>query len=90
MPESPKEDPVVEVTKAEEDVVLVEPEDVVAPEKSNDKEPIDANSFSKEIPEAGQQEEEVLQVVLKTGDKIELETDVDEEEYNTFNTFKST
>ena len=52
---------------------------------------LDVNSLEKEIPKAEEKEEDqVLQVILKTGDTIELETDVNEEEYSTFNSFKST
>ena len=80
--------PIVE-TEPEDDVVLIKPEEEPASEELNSE--LDVNSLKKEVPEVEEPEQEqVLQVILKTGDTIELETDVDEEEYSTFNTFKST
>ena len=77
--------PIVE-TAPEDDVVLIKPleEEPVSEELNSE---LDINSLKKEVPK---EEDQVLQVILKTGDTIELETDVDEEEYSTFNSFKST
>ena len=72
------------MVEIEAETIVIEEEEPV-PEETNNEEVVVDNLY-----DVTPEEDEVLQVVLTDGETIQLETDVDEETFSTFNTFKST